>query len=443
MGLLLEGIHPRSSALGGSTVVVAIEQSQGLAVLVDNLEHAHVRMIGRNVGALLEGESVHQIGCIEHTIDQHAVDIEIRLHLIVRDVEQGLLHLGRIVETVVGLEVEIGTLALSGKVLDGLGLSIGLGRIFLDQVLQEGIDILRSLGHRVLQGIGSIAGIAHQLGLLSTQLGNLANNLKRVVLSLGTIGTMNGGFKDPLAQVAIVEAGKDSLLGGVDNDDCVRRLASTTLGIFLALGNVSIAQACQVFLLIDPNHSVVGSSLELVAPLLLQVGDAQVDFLHTLHLILGQQRALANEILVDFLEQFLVFALQRIVLFIIDLLDTLEEGFVERNLILQVGQHGLNLLLNLANLRSLVGIHQGEERASDTVEQLATILERQDGVLERSRVRTIHNLLDVLALLLDTSLEGREIIGRLNLAEIRRTKGQRTLCQQRVLARILLAGVKC
>ena len=92
MGLLLEGIHPRSSALGGSTVVVAIEQGQGLAVLVDNLEHAHVRMIGRNVGALLEGESVDQIGCIEHTIDQHAVDIEIRLHLIVRDVEQGLLH---------------------------------------------------------------------------------------------------------------------------------------------------------------------------------------------------------------------------------------------------------------------------------------------------------------------------------------------------------------
>ena len=204
------------------------------------------------------------------------------------------------------------------------------------------------------------------------------------MLSLGTIGTMNGGFKDTLAQVAIVEAGKDSLLGGVDNDDSVRRLASTTLGIFLALGNVSIAQASQVFLLIDPNHSVVGSSLQLVAPLLLQVGDAQVDFLHTLHLILRQEGALANEILVDFLEQFLVFALQRIVLTIIHLLDALEEGFVERNLILQIGQHGLNLLLNLANLRSLVGIHQGEERASDTVEQLATILERQDGVLERS-----------------------------------------------------------
>ena len=319
--------------------------------------------------------------------------------------------------------MEIGTLALAGKVLDSLGLSIGLGRIFLDQVLQEGIDILRSLGHRVLQGIGSIAGIAHNFSLLSTQLGNFANNVEGVVLGLGTISTMNGGFKDPLAQVAIVEAGKDSLLGGIDNDDSVRRLASTTLGIFLALGNVSIAQACQVFLLIDPNHSVVGSSLQLVAPLLLQVGDAQVDFLHTLHLILRQQRALANEILVDFLEQFLVFALQRVVLFVIDLTDTLKERLVERDFILQVGQHGLDLLLYLANLRSLVGIHQREERASDTVEQLATILERQDGVLERSRVRTIHNLLDILTLILDSGLEGREIIGRLNLAEIRRAKG--------------------
>ena len=440
--LLLEGVHPGSSALGGTTVVVAIEQRHGLAVLVDNLKHAHVGMVGRNVGALLEGQSVDQVGGIEHAIDQYAVDIEVRLHLVVGDVEHRLLHLGRVVEAVVGLQLEIGTLALTGKVLDSLRLGIGLGRIRLDQILQEVVDMLWCLRHRVLQRVSGIVGITHQLGLLGTQLGYLADYRERVVLGVGTVGTVNAGLEDLLAQVAVVEGGEQRLLGGVDDDDGVGRLATTTLGIFLALGHIGVTQACQLFLLVNPHHCVVGGVLQLVAPLLLQVADAQVDGFHAFHLVGRQQGTLADEALIDFLQQLLVLARQLVVLLVVDLSDALEECLVERNLVLQIGQHRLHLLLYLANLRRLVGIHQGEECATDMIEQLTAVLEGQDGILESRRVGAVHNFLDIVALVLDSGLEGWQIVSGLNLTEIGSAKGQRTLSQQRILLSVLLAGVK-
>ena len=63
--------------------------------------------------------------------------------------------------------------------------------------------------------------------------------------------------------------GEDRLLGGVDDDDAVRRLASAALCIFLALCNVCIAQSGELFLAVHPNHGVVGSGRKKVAPLLL------------------------------------------------------------------------------------------------------------------------------------------------------------------------------
>ena len=63
-------------------------------------------MIRWNVLTLLKGQSVDTVGGIEHTVDQHAIHVEVRLHLVVGNVEHSLLHLSGIVEAVVGLEVE-------------------------------------------------------------------------------------------------------------------------------------------------------------------------------------------------------------------------------------------------------------------------------------------------------------------------------------------------
>ena len=95
--------------------------------------------------------------------------------------------------------------------------------------------------------------------------------------------------------------------------------------------------------------------------MLLQVADAQVNLLHTSHLVVRQQGTLAHEILVDFLQQFPVFARQRIVLFVIYLLDALEQRLIKCDFILEVSQQGLYLLLNLADFVRLVSLSQCKE----------------------------------------------------------------------------------
>ena len=125
-------------------------------------------MIGWDVGTLLERKSIGTVGCIEHTIYQDTIHIEVRLDFIVADIQLLVLHLCRIVETVVRLQFEVRTSRLSGKFLDGLGLGISLRLVLRDQAFQESIHILRRLRHGVLQRVGSIVGIAHQLSLLCT-----------------------------------------------------------------------------------------------------------------------------------------------------------------------------------------------------------------------------------------------------------------------------------
>ena len=90
-------------------------------------------MIEGNVIALLERETIGTIGGIEHTVDEYTVNIKIGLYFFVGDVKQLLLHLGRIIEAVVGLKLEVGSLSLTGKVLDSLRLGIGLRGVLTDE----------------------------------------------------------------------------------------------------------------------------------------------------------------------------------------------------------------------------------------------------------------------------------------------------------------------
>ena len=177
-----EPIHPCTTTLCRATIIIAIEARLLLAVLVEDLEDFHVGMIGRDVGTLLESKTIGAVGRIEHAIDQNTVDGEIRLDLIVTDVEHLVLHLCRIVETIVGLQMEVRTFGLAGKVLNGLGLSIGFGLVLGNEALQESIDIFRCLGHGLLQRIGGIVWIPHEFGLFGSKLGNLAD--KRVGIDL-------------------------------------------------------------------------------------------------------------------------------------------------------------------------------------------------------------------------------------------------------------------
>ncbi len=112
VALLGKGTHPCTATLGRATEVVAIEEGDRLAVLVAYLEYLHVRVIGRNILALLEVQAIYAMSSIEYAIYLNAIDIEVRLDFIIGDIEHLLLHLGRIVEAVVWLELEVLALGL-------------------------------------------------------------------------------------------------------------------------------------------------------------------------------------------------------------------------------------------------------------------------------------------------------------------------------------------
>ena len=129
-------------------------------------------------------------------------------------------------------------------------------------------------------------------------------------------------------------------------------------------------------------------------------------------------------------------------LLVVHLLNALKEGLVEHNLVVQVSEHGLYLLLNLAQFRRLVGFDKGKEDAAHTVEQSSALLEGQDGVLEGGRLLAVYNLLDVFTLVLDSCLESGQIVRRLDGVKVWNVVGRVALLQQRVLGLCLLTGTQ-
>ena len=251
---------------------------------------------------------------------------------------------------------------------------------------------------------------------------------------IGAVSAVDAGLEDTAAQVAVVQAGEDGLLRGVDDDDTVGGLAAAALGVLLTLGDVGLGEACQFLFRLHPHGGIVGGSLQGVAPLLLQVGDAQVDLLHLGGILVREQRTGTDKPLVGLLEQFPVFSLQRLVLVVVDGLDTLEEGLVEHHLVVQVGQQRRDFLLGLGYLRRLVGTDQCVEHVGHTLQQTAALLVGHDGVLEGGSLLVVGDGLDVSPFLLDGSLDSRHIVAGLDTTEVRGTIGQRALLEQRVAA---------
>ena len=116
--LLGESAHPRPAPFSGSPVQVAVEEGDRFPVLINHLKHLHVRMIDRNVEALLEREAIYQMCCIEHSVLLHAVHIEVRFHLLFGELEFLLFHFCRIVEAVVRLQLEIRSHRTAGILLN-------------------------------------------------------------------------------------------------------------------------------------------------------------------------------------------------------------------------------------------------------------------------------------------------------------------------------------
>ena len=370
---------------------------------------------------------------IEHAVLLDAVDVEIGLHFIIRDAQHFLLHLGRIVEAVVGLQLEVGTHALASILFNSFRLGVGLGLVGSNELFEEAVHAVGGLGHRLLERERGVVAIAHQLAFLGSESRNLGDDGERVE-SARSVGTMNRSFVDTAAQVAVVKRSQKRLLRGVDDDDAIGSLAASALRIFRTLGNVGFTQSSQLLTRGNPNHGVVGRCGKHVAPLLLKLGNAHVDLLHAFHLLAGKQGARTDKAFVDFFQKLLVFALQLGIIMVVDVLDALEELLVERDFVLQVGQHGCHLLLRFGYDWRLVGAGEPVEDARDAFEQHTALLESQHRVLERRFLLISNYAPYVGALFLNSFLDGRQIVSGKNLVEVGCAEGQGALFEQGVHA---------
>ena len=421
LALLGKRAHPCATALGWPTEIVNIEQCQLLAILVHHVEHLHILVVGGQVGTFLERKSVSLVGGKEHAINQHRIEVEIGFHLIFREVELLLLHLSRIIETVVRLQFEISSHGFLRIRLDGARFLIGLWRASTNQLLEESVQIVHIFRHCIVQRVSRIILESHQFGLLCTQLCHLNDDGEGVEISR-SVGTMNRSIEHTLAQCTVFKACQDGLLRGVGNHDAVRRLAITALSVFLALCDIRLTQSGQVFNLVHPNGRFVGSFWQHVTKILLQFGYFVVDFFHALFLICRQQSPRTHEVLIHFLQQLFVFALQLIVFVIVNIFDSIEERLVERHLVVEIGEQRHSLVLYFFQLRGLVCAGKSEEDTGYSVEQYATLFVSQNGVLECRRVFVVHNGLDGLTLLFDTSFHRWQKMFGFDFTKIRRAK---------------------
>ena len=174
-------IHPRSAVLVVALEVVAIPQRQRLSIRIENLKHAHVRLLHRNVVPLLEGEPVELVRRIEHAVLEHVVQLEVGLDLRFVQVVLRLAHLLGVELPVPRLEREAAVPAESISAWMSFAFARRLGRRRRHQRIQKMNRRLRRLGHLVGQIPRRVIRIAQQRGLLRAQLRQPRNRRARVV----------------------------------------------------------------------------------------------------------------------------------------------------------------------------------------------------------------------------------------------------------------------
>ena len=100
------GGHPRPALLVVACEVVGQEQRERPAVGVEYLEHPHIRLVDGQVPVLLETEAIELVRGVEHTIQQHVIELEVRRDARLIEIVACLAHLLRIERPVPGLQGE-------------------------------------------------------------------------------------------------------------------------------------------------------------------------------------------------------------------------------------------------------------------------------------------------------------------------------------------------
>ena len=169
------------------------------------------------------------------------------------------------------------------------------------------------------------------------------------------------------------------------------------------------------------------------AELLLRGGDLLVDLLKPCLGGLVKVHTVAGETLVELLENHLLLSRKSALVSVIDSLDTLEERLVHRDVVLVLGHQRGGLLDNFVHLIAAFCLLKVEQHGRRLGQSLAGQLVSRHGVLKRRRILIVQDSLKFLVLLLNPGLDGRNVIGKLNLLERRNAVRCVPFLQERIV----------
>ncbi len=443
--LLDEHVHPGAAGLGVTLEVVGVEQGQRGAVLVEHFVHLHVRVVGRNVGARLEGDAVQLGGGVEDAVLQHVVQFEVRLDLRFVQVVLGLADLLGVEVPIRGGNLEATLLGVD-HLLDLTGFGTGLGGGGRHGVGQQLQRRGRGLGHLVAQLVVGEGLEAEQLGLLRTQLRQALHGLAGVVL-VATLGTGFRGLQHGGALVTVAQRTEHRLLRGVLQRQHELAIELAILGGVGRVVDRVLVQAGQLGLVVDDHGRRSGGGHQAGVELGGEGGLFHVELAQARLVGVGQLCASAHQAVVVMLDQALLHRvqLQRVTL-VVQRLHAGEQLRVEVDFVLVRGQLRGDVFLDLLARFGAIGLDQAEEDARHAVQGLAAALHRHDGVVEGGRLGVVGDLADVGQVLAHAFFEGRRVVAVLDLVELRRLERQRAGAQQRVgggFGRLLGRGFLC
>lgn len=161
---------------------------------------------------------------------QHAVELEIGLHVTFGEGEAALADLLRVVPPVPGHDVVVPAL-LADELGDGGLLAAGLGAGAFPDLHQERVHRLRRLGHGVVEAVGGVAGVAEKAGGLGPEREHLLDDRSIVGLP-AALAARDPGLEGPLAEIPAGGEGEEGLdQRSVErHGEAARRLPALGLG---------------------------------------------------------------------------------------------------------------------------------------------------------------------------------------------------------------------
>ena len=413
-GLAPELGHPRTVALGGAREEVHVEEGHVASLLILHVVNLHIRVVDRDVAALLEAQAV-ELACESEDCVNAVVQAEVRLELGIADGVSLVFELLGPVAEIPALEFTLEAVG-SCIVLNGLHLFPGFRQGSLKQVLKEAVHLAWGLEHPLFQGVVGVGLVAEKICNLEPQGSYFLHQLSIVSLLFESAAVV--GQVHLLAELPVVAETHERTVGRVgeiEGPTLLTGLLGSLLSEFLEIVRhpgefglvgdvelVGIGGGKHIASETDGGKGELFAELGVLLPVLaLQVGSAPC------------------ETLVGLLQQgHLVLCKAETLLPLPHALHSGEEFLVEGNIHLVIIQKRGYLFGNLLESLIRIGLKQIEEDGADLVEGFAAPLHGFDGVFEIRLRAVCHYRVDFSLGLGYSLLEGGHVVLRLDFVEL-------------------------